>query len=55
MKEFVEVTLGEGHYHIELSPRDIGGQVCKKWPKITLGSVINVKGMLQIFISLEGS
>ena len=46
---------GDGLYHIKLSSRDTGGQVCKKLPKIMLRSVINVKSMPQIFISLEGS
>ena len=46
---------GDGLYHIKLSSRDTGGQVCKKLPKIMLRNVINVKSMPQIFIILEGS
>ena len=54
MKEFVGVTLKEGLYLIELSPRDIGGQAYKSLPKIILRSVISVKDVAQILINLEG-
>jgi len=53
--KLLEVMLGDGLYHIKLSSRNTGGQVCKKLPKIMLRSVINIKSMPQIFISLEGS
>lgn len=53
MKGIMEVTLGEGLYHIELSQRGIGGQVRRKLPKITLGSVINVQGTPRIFMILN--
>jgi len=51
MKEFVAVILGEGPYHIELSPKGIGGLVCKGLLKIILKSVTNV----QISTNLEAS
>ena len=36
MKEFMEVIPGEGPCHIELSPKGIGGLVCKGLLKIML-------------------
>ena len=48
----MEVILGEGPWHIELSPKGIGGLVCKKRHKSMLKSVISAKSLLQTFISL---
>ena len=47
-------TGGKSLSHRALT-RGIGGQVCKKLPKIMLRSVTSVKDTPQIFISLEGS
>ena len=55
MKEFVKATLGEDLCRIEPPPKDTGGLVCRKLPKSMYGNVINVKGMLQIYINLEES
>jgi len=45
MKGYVGVTLGEGLFRIKLSPKDIGGEVCKRLPKIMSRNVISVKDM----------
>ena len=40
-----------GLWSIEPLPRDIGGRACRKLPRIMLKSVINARGMPQIFIN----
>ena len=52
MRAFVEAIREEGLYHVELSHKDIGGQICGKKRRSTLGNAISVKGMLQISINL---
>lgn len=51
MKEYAEVIQEEGHWHTELSSRDIGGLTCrnKRWssPKI----VISAKYLLLVSIN----
>ena len=55
MKEFVGVTQEEDLYLTEPSPKDIGGQVCRKKPKSISRSVINVKGLPQTSTNQMGS
>ena len=45
MKGFVGVIQKEDLYLIELSPKDIGGWVCRRKPKSMSRSVINAKGL----------
>ena len=51
----MEVILGEGPWHIELSPKGIGGLVCRGLPKIMLRNVTSVRDMPRIFTNLKGS
>ena len=53
MKGFAGVIQEEGPYLIELLPRDIGGRACKRKHKNMLRNAISVKGLRQIFTSLE--
>ena len=53
MKGFVGVTQDENPCLIGLLPRGIGGQACKRRRKNTLRNAISVKGLCQIFTSLE--
>jgi len=46
MKGSVAIILKGGPYHIELSPRGIGGLVCKGLLKTMLRSVTNVRDTL---------
>ena len=49
------VTQEEDLYCIELLPRDIGGQECRRKPWNMLRNVTSAKGLPQISISYEGS
>ena len=53
MKGFVGVIHEEDPCLIGLLHRDIGGQACKRRHKNTLRNAISVKGLCQIFTSLE--
>ena len=53
MKGFVGVIQEENPCLIGLLPRGIGGQACKRRRKNTLRNAISVKGLRQIFTSLE--
>ena len=53
MKGFVGVTQEGDPYLIGLLLRDIGGQACKRRYRNMLRNVISVKGLRQIFTSLE--
>ena len=54
MKGFVEVIQEEDHCLTGLLPKDIGGQTCKKRRRNMSRNAINVRGLRQIFTSLEG-
>ena len=45
MKEFMGVTQEEDLSLMEPSPKDIGGQVCRRRPKNMSRNVINAKGL----------
>ena len=47
LKQFVGVTQEKDLCLTEPSPKDIGGQVCRRKPKSMSRSVINAKGLLQ--------
>ena len=47
MKEFMGVTQEEDLSLMEPSPKDIGGQVCRRKPKSMSRSVINAKSLPQ--------
>ena len=49
----MEAIQGEGLYHAEPSHKDIGGQICRRKRRSTLGNVISVKDTLQISINQE--
>ena len=51
MREFMKVIQGAGHYPMGPLPRGTDGQVCKKKYWSMWRSVINVKDLLQTFIS----
>jgi len=53
MRAFVEAIREEGLYHVEPSRKGIGGQICGRKRRSTLGNAISVKDMLQISINLE--
>ena len=53
MKGFVGVIQEEDPCLIELLPKDIGGQACKRRRRNTLKNAISVKGLRPIFTSLE--
>ena len=55
MKRFVGVILGVGLYHIELLPKGIGGQACRRLLKSMLKNVISVRDTSRTFTNLEGS
>ena len=50
MMESMVVIKEEGPFHIELSPKGIGGLACKGPLRIMLENVNNVKDTLQISI-----
>ena len=54
MKGFVEVIQEEDPCLTGLSPKDIGGQTCKKRRRSMSRNAINVRGLRLIFTSLEG-
>ena len=54
MKGFVEVIQEEDHCLIELLPKGIGGQTCRKRRRNMSRNAISAKGMHPIFTSLEG-
>ena len=49
----MEAIQEEGLYHVEPSHKDIGGQICRRKRRSTLGNAINAKDMLQISINRE--
>ena len=53
MKEFVEVTRGEGPYLTGPLLKDIGGQICRRKRRSMLENVTNVRDSLQTSTSLE--
>ena len=53
MKEFVEVTRGEGPYLTWPLLKDTGGQICRRKCRSMLESVTSVKDSLRTSISLE--
>jgi len=55
IREFVGVTQEEDRWHIEPSLRGTGGQACRKRPKNMSRSATNVRGLLQISTTREGS
>ena len=52
-KRFVEVIQEEDPCFIELLPKDIGGQTCKKKRRSMSKNAINVRGLRLIFSNLE--
>ena len=54
MKGFVGFTQEEDPYLLGLLLRDTSGQACKRRHRDMLRNVISVKGLGQIFTSLEG-
>ena len=53
MKEFVEITRGEGPYVTGPLLKDTGGQICRKKRRSMLKSATNVKDSLPTSTSLE--
>ena len=53
-KGYMEVIQEENPCLIELLPKDIGGQICKKRRRSMSRNAINVRGLRPIFTSLEG-
>ena len=53
MKEFVEVTRGEGPYLTGPLLKDTGGQICRRKRRSMLESVTNVKDSLPTSINPE--
>ena len=49
----MEVIQGEGLYHTEPSPKDIGGQICRRKRRSILGNVISARDSLQISTNQE--
>ena len=54
MRVYVEVTLEEGLYPIVLSPKGIGGRVCRRLHRNMFVSATNVKDTILTSINQGG-